>query len=223
MPGIQAPSVNSWKALKSSNTANASMKTAVTLKKRDKSTARPNLTHAQATVPASTMPITPPVVMSRSSELPASAASMAAVSMPSRPTMKQVKPNTAHQALEPSSKEALPKPPEISAPMCLPILRMCTTHQTTAAAASSARMPSHKGDTEPIRANNTPSKADPATYTPKPLRTAPMSASRPVLRRYSVATATMRKATRTSRKVMSTVWNMDRTLDRVSGGAGTSV
>ena len=49
--------------------------------------------------------------------------------------------------------------------------------------------------------------AEIAADTPKPVRTALTSAWRPVLRKYSVATATIKKAFKPSRKVMSKVGN----------------
>ncbi|MNV91624.1 hypothetical protein D3C71_1861380 [compost metagenome] len=71
----------------------------------------------------------------------------------------------------------------ISWPMPLPALRMCTTHQATVAAATSAMPPSAAGDTAPTCDSTQPSTKDSRAATATPARRGSSKFRRPVLRR----------------------------------------
>ncbi len=133
---------------------------------------------------------------------------MVAVSTPSRPTMKRANRNTATQARGPSSTLVRSMRWAMSWHVPWPARRMCTTHQATVAAATSAMPPSAAGDSAPTCESTQPSTSESRAATPTPARSGSNRCRRPVLRRYRVAIATTSRASSPSRKQIRSVWNM---------------
>src|SRR5678815_1513346 len=75
----------------------------------------------------------------------------------------------------------------------------------TRVAATSARTPSQNGVTT-ASASHTPRMVDATTALPAPQPTAESSGSRPVLRRYAAAMATIRNISMPSRSVTTIIW-----------------